>query len=418
VGNPSEPVSLFSPDAYADGCPYDRMTELREAGPVSWQESTTDPSVIFPEVSGGWFVHGYEAAKDLLRDTETFSSAHRGVVLWDPDKDTNAAMANMVINMDPPEHSRYRRLVSAAFTPRRVSELEPRLREIAAGVIDAVAADGKCDAVGDLAAIMPMTVIAELLGIPERADQLFEKSNRMVGALDVSDPTQRAAEAAGASIEIQVLGQELAREKRGAPDDSLLSAYVNGGLDVDGGHDGSTDEEVGWFLLLLATAGNETVRTATAQAIRLLAEHPDQRDLFVADIDGRLDQTIDEVLRFRAPLRAVRRTATVATEIGGVAIEQDAKVVCHFSSALRDEDRFDDADQFDISRPAPAHQLAFGFGEHYCLGANLARVQLRAILRETYTRIPDIHPVGPIEPQPGVQFEGLLTMPVEFTSEI
>jgi cholest-4-en-3-one 26-monooxygenase len=412
-----EHPSLLSPDAYFAGCPFDRLVELRQAGPVSWQPATTDTSVVIPEIDGGWFVHGYEELRGVLRNPATFSSGRRSVVLWDPDDELNAAMANMLINMDPPLHRKHRRLVSAVFTPRRVSDLAPRVDAIAAGVVDAIASKGQCDAVADLAAPMPMTVIAELVGVPERAQSLFEISNRMVGALD-SEPAERAVEAAAASIEIQTLGQELAREKRSAPDGSLISAYVNGGLDVEGGHDGCTDEEVGWFILLLTAAGNETVRTATAQAIRLLAEHPDQREWFLADLDGRLEQTIDEILRFWAPLRAVRRTATTDTDLGGVQVAADDKVVCHFSAALHDERRFDDPERFDPSRPSPGHQLAFGLGEHYCLGANLARLQLRAILREIYSRIPDIRVVGPVEHQPGVQFEGLLSMPIAFTPEL
>lgn len=409
--------SLLSPDAYADGCPYEYLDELRDHDAVSWQGPTIDPSLIAPEVTGGWWVHRYDELREVLRSPQTFSSERRGVVHWDADEDTNAAMKNMLINMDPPLHSKHRRLVSAAFTPRRVAELQPRIEQIAASVVDAVAQTGSCDAVHDLAAPMPMTVIAELLGVPERAAQLFDASNRMVGALDVEAPQARAAEAATASIEMQLLGQELAVEKRARPDDSLLSAYVNGGLDVEGGHDGSTDDEVGWFLLLLSTAGNETVRTATVQGIRLLAEHPSQRDVFVDDIDGRLAGVIDEVLRFKAPLRSVRRTTTEVAELGETVIDEDAKVICHFSSALRDERQFENADRFDITRPSPPHHLAFGYGEHYCLGANLARLQLRTIYREIYTRIPDIHPVGPAVPQPNVQFEGLLSMPVAFTPE-
>lgn len=273
---------------------------------------------------------------------------------------------------------------------------------------------GRCDAVHDIAAPMPMTVIAELLGIPERRKELFAVSNRMVGAVDIDDPRERAASAAAASIEIQVLGQELAREKRATPDGSLLSAYVNGGLE---GNEGCTDDEAGWFLLLLAAAGNETVRTATAQAILTFADHPDQHALFVADVDTHLAGAVEEVLRFQSPVRALRRTTTAATELNGCHLEENAKIVCHFSSALRDERQFADPDRFDITRRPPSQQLAFGLGEHYCLGANLARLQLRTILREVYTRIPDIHPSAPVVHQPTALLNAVLSMPVEFTPE-
>ena len=410
--------SLFDPQTYAAGCPYPHFAALRAAEPVSWQAPAEDPSLAVGHVQGGWWVHRYDDVKRVLRDPQLFSSQRRSAFLFDPDEGTAAAMANMLINMDPPAHGRYRRLVAAAFTPRRLAMLEPRVQEIAAGVIDAVAPLGQCDAVHDIAAPMPMTVIAGLLGIPERSRELFDISNRMVGAVDVADPRERAERATMASIEIQLLGQQLAAEKRSAPDGSLLSAYVNGGLEgVEGVHEGCTDDETGWFLLLLAAAGNETVRTATAQAIRVLAEHPDQRDLLVADLDGRLPGAIEEILRYTSPVRAIRRTSTEPAELGGLSLPADAKVVCHFSSALRDEREFDEPDRFDILRPPPSQQLAFGFGEHYCLGATLARLQLRTILREIYTRIPDIHPSGPVLPQPTPLLEGLLAMPVAFTPE-
>jgi cholest-4-en-3-one 26-monooxygenase len=414
----AEARSLFDPQAYAAGCPHGRFAALRADQPVSWQPSAVDLSLAIPEVEGGWWVHRYADVKATLRDNATFSSERRTALLLDVDEGTAAAMANMLINMDPPAHGNYRRRVAAAFTPRRLALIEPRVSEIARSVVDAVAPLGACDAVHDIAAPMPMTVIAELLGIPERSRDLFDISNRMVGAIDVDDPRDRAEQATMASIEIQLLGQQLAAEKRRAPDDSLLSAYVNGGLEEsDDGNGGCTDAEAGWFLLLLAAAGNETVRTATAQAIRTLADHPAQRDLLVDDIDARLPGAIEEILRFASPVRAIRRTSTRPTDIAGVAIPTDAKVVCHFSSALRDEREFENPDTFDIERPLPSQQLAFGFGEHYCLGASLARLQLRTILREIYTRIPDIHPTSPPVPQPTPLLEGLLSMPVAFTPE-
>jgi cholest-4-en-3-one 26-monooxygenase len=415
-GPAADESSLFHPDNYAGGCPYERFGPLRDAGPVSWQGATVDPGLAAPDVEGGWWVHRYDDVRDVLRDPQMFSSQAKTAVLMDLDDSTIDAMSNMLINMDPPAHSRFRRFVSAAFTPRRIEDLQPRIEQIATEVIDAVAATGACDGVTDIAAPMPMRVIAELLGIPERTQQLFDVSNRMVGAVD-SAPEERALDMTLAGAEIHALGLELAGEKRAAPDDPLLSAYDTGGLDGADHHAGATDDEVGWFFLLLAVAGNETVRTATGQAIRSLADHPDQRDLLVADVDGMLPGAIEEILRFRSPVRAIRRTAMAATEIDGAPVGERDKVVCHFSSALRDERQFDRPDVFDITRPIPKIQLAFGYGEHFCLGASLARLQLRTILREIYTRIPDVHPVGEIVGQPTPLLNGLLAMPVEFTPE-
>ena len=410
-------LSLLDPNAYVEGCPHARLAELREAGATSWQPDTTDLSLSQPQIFGGWFVHRYEEVKAVLRDPAVFSSQRGTVLLLDPAPDRVELMANMLINMDPPKHSQHRKLVAAIFTPRRVEELRPRVEAIAREVIDRIAPNGTADGIRDIAAPMPMRVIAELLGVPERGEQIFDISNRMVGAVDAG-PEARQELAMEASFEIHLLGQEIAREKRGSDDGTIISAYVNGTLKgVEGEQRGATDEEAGWFLMLMSVAGNETVRTATAHAIRILAEWPDQRDLLVSDLDRHIPGAVEEILRYRAPVRSVRRTANAATEIAGQPISDGNKVVCNFTAALRDPRVFDEPDVFDITREQPRTQLAFGFGEHYCLGANLARVQLQSVLREIYSRIPDIHPSGEVVHQPTAFISGLLSMPVAFTPE-
>ncbi len=410
-------LSLLDPYAYVEGCPHARLAELREAGATSWQPDTTDLSLSQPQIFGGWFVHRYEEVKAVLRDPAVFSSQRGTVLLLDPAPDRVELMANMLINMDPPKHSQHRKLVAAIFTPRRVEELRPRVEAIAREVIDRIAPNGTADGIRDIAAPMPMRVIAELLGVPERGEQIFDISNRMVGAVDAG-PEARHELAMEASLEIHLLGQEIAREKRGSDDGTIISAYVNGTLKgVEGEQRGATDEEAGWFLMLMSVAGNETVRTATAHAIRILAEWPDQRDLLVSDLDRHIPGAVEEILRYRSPLRSVRRTANADTEIDGQPISEGGKVVCNFTAALRDPRVFDEPDVFDITREQPRTQLAFGFGEHYCLGANLARVQLQSVLREIYSRIPDIHPSGEVVHQPTAFISGLLSMPVAFTPE-
>lgn len=410
-------LSLLDPNAYVEGCPHARLAELREAGATSWQPDATDLSLSQPRIFGGWFVHRYEEVKAVLRDPAVFSSQRGTVLLLDPAPDRVELMANMLINMDPPKHSQHRKLVAAIFTPRRVEELRPRVEAIAREVIDRIAPNGTADGIRDIAAPMPMRVIAELLGVPERGEQIFDISNRMVGAVDAG-PEARHELAMEASLEIHLLGQEIAREKRGSDDGTIISAYVNGTLKgVEGEQRGATDEEAGWFLMLMSVAGNETVRTATAHAIRILADWPDQRDLLVSDLDRHIPGAVEEILRYRSPLRSVRRTANADTEIDGQPISEGGKVVCNFTAALRDPRVFDEPDVFDITREQPRTQLAFGFGEHYCLGANLARVQLQSVLREIYSRIPDIHPSGEVVHQPTAFISGLLSMPVAFTPE-
>ena len=372
-----------------------------------------------PEVQGGWFVHRYEEVKSVLRDPATFSSERGTALLVDPVPERVAAMSNMLINMDPPKHSRYRRLVAAIFTPRRVEELRPRVEAIARGVIDRIAPLGTADGINDIAAPMPMRVIAELLGIPERGEQIFEISNRMTGAVDATDPEIRHEMSMEAALEIHLLGQETAREKRGAHDGTVLSAYVNGTLDgVDGDQQGATDEETGWFLMLMAVGGERDGphrhRTGHPHPGGVA---PTSVSSWCRTLDRYLPGAVEEILRYRAPIRNIRRTANADTEIAGQPIAAGGKVACNFTAALRDPRAFDDPDTFDITREQPRTQLAFGFGEHYCLGANLARLQLQVILREIYSRIPDIHPSGEVVHLRSLLIAGLLRMPVAFTPE-
>jgi cytochrome P450 len=410
-------ASLFAPETYIDGCPWQRFAQLRAQCPVSWQPEAVDPTLPSPEVHPGWWAHTHEAAKAVLRNTDDFSSAAMGAVPMDPDEISLASMRLMFLNMDPPMHSRHRRLVSFMFTPARIRQLEPRVKEIAKDTIDRIAALGHCDAVEHISARMPMTVISELLGIPERGEELLRLSNRMIGAVDTPDEV-RLADSMEASLLIALLAVELATEKRTRPDDTLMSAYVNGTLDAEDIDTAPpTDEDVGAFLLLMTIAGNETVRTATSQGIWALHEHPDQRDLLVSDLDTYLPGAVEEILRYRAPVRAMRRQALHKVELGGQAIEAGDKVIVHFSSALHDEAVFEEPERFDITRQQPSLQLAFGYGEHYCLGANLARLQLRSIFEEIYTRIPDIALDGPPVRQVTSLVEGLLSMPVRFTPE-
>jgi cytochrome P450 len=205
---------------------------------------------------------------------------------------------------------------------------------------------------------------------------------------------------------------DLAARKRAKPDDTLISKYVNG--DVDGA--AISDFELNNFFVLLSVAGNETTRNATSHFMRLMSEHPDQFELLKTDVDRLLPGAIEEALRFSPPVLAFRRTALEDTEIRGVRIRKGDKVVMSYPSVNRDEDVFEDPDRFDIRR-SPNHHLAFGIGEHFCLGANFARMQLRCILREVVTRLPDIRVVRPPRLQRSNLIAGITEMRVEYTPE-
>ena len=317
----------------------------------------------------------------------------------------------MLVNMDPPGHVKYRRLVQRGFTPRMVAELEPRIRAHARRVVDNVARKGSCDFVTELASELPLILICELMGIPEEdRKQMFDWSNALIGN---DDPEIRAgADPMQVSVQMWMYANALAQKKREQPDDTLISKYLHG--EVDGLK--ISEFELNNFFVLLAVAGNETTRNATSQFMRLMSEHPDQFELLKTDVDRLLPGAIEEALRFAPPVVAFRRTALEDTEIRGVRIAKGDKVLMSYPSANRDEEVFPDADRFDIRR-SPNHHLAFGIGEHFCLGANFARMQLRSILREVVTRLPDIRLVAPPKFQRSNLIHGIREMRVEFTPE-
>ena len=411
-------LTLLDPYAYAEGCPHARLAELREAGTTSWQPGTFDPSTSQPEILGAWFVHRYEEVKAVLRDPATFSSQRRTALLVDPDPDRVKAMSNMLINMDPPKHSQYRRLVAAIFTPRRVEALRPRVEEIAKGVIDRIAPNGTADGINDIAAQLPMRVIAELLGVPERSEQIFDISNRMVGAVG-GGPDTRLEQSLEAALEIHLLGQEIAPREAGLRrrhgDVGLRQRHPRGRRGRSAGR-----HRRGGRLVPDADVG----RRERDGAHRHRAGHPHPggvaRPARSSGVGPGPPHSGHGGGAPPLPGAAAEHSphcGNAGTEIDGQPIDEGGKVVCSFTAALRDPRVFDDPDVFDITREQPRTQLAFGFGEHYCLGANLARLQLQVILREIYSRIPDIHPSGEVVHQPTALFAGLLRMPVAFTPE-
>ena len=405
-------VNLSDPDAYHAGPPHAYLRRLRQEAPVCWHEKPG------PEVrsnskleTGYWLLSKYQDVIDVSRDPRLFSSYLGTCFLMDPPAELLPGLQAQLVNMDPPGHVKYRRLVQRGFTPRMVAELEPRIRAHARRIVDNVARKGSCEFVTELACELPLILICELMGIPdEDRKQIFDWSNALIGSDDPAlsagqDPMQ-------VSVAMWMYSNDLAAKKRANPDDTLVSKYVNG--DVDGAK--ISDFELNNFFLLLSVAGNETTRNATSHFMRLMSEHPDQFELLKTDVDRLLPSAIEEALRFSPPVVAFRRTALEDTEIRGVRVAKGDKVVMSYPSANRDEEVFDEPDRFDIRR-SPNNHLAFGIGEHFCLGANFARMQLRAILREVITRLPDIRVVKPPRLQRSNLIHGITEMRVEYTPE-
>ena len=400
-------LDLSNPDVFAQGFPHEYFRMLRAEEPVSWNNSKFASGQYPGPQRGFWSITRHEDLVHVSRHPEIFSSALGGVQMQDVPEDSLESVRAMLLSMDPPDHVEYRRLVSRGFTPRMVRQLEPRIRAAATSIIDHVIERHSAEFVTDIAMHLPMLLICELMGVPlDDQQQIFDWSNQLVAFddPDYRDPTSSRDEV---TERIARYSHQLAAQKRAAPDDTLISRYVNG--EVAG--EAITDLQLNNFFVLLAIAGNETTRNATTHAVRLLAAHPDQRDLLVNDLDALLPKAVDEILRYEPPVMHFRRTVTVDTELGGALMRAGDKVVMWYPSANRDERVFTAPDTFDITRNSTAH-LTFGIGEHFCLGASLAKMQLTCIIGEILQRMPTIRPTGELSRLRSNLVAGVKAMPV------
>ncbi len=406
-------LDLSNPDVFVThgGPPHDYLAMLRRDAPISWNPAPAQGEGLTPVKQGFWVLSKYEDVHAVSRNPKLFSSFEGGPFVWDMDEQAMAGQRLMLIAMDPPQHVKYRRLVQRGFTPRLVDKLEPTIRKHARAAVDRVVRKGECEFVEELACELPLTLICELMGIPvEDRRQIFEWSNALIGG---EDPDMRVENQMAVAAQMWMYANKLAAEKKAKPDDTLISAYVNGSVEGEA----ITEAEFNNFFLLLAVAGNETTRNATSQFVRLMHEHPDQWALLTSDVERYLSGAIEEALRFAPPVLHFRRTALEDTEIRGQRIRKGDKVYLSYPSVNRDEEVFGPTSmRFDITREKNDH-LAFGIGEHFCLGANLARMQLACILREVATRMPDLQLVGRPAFQRSSLIAGIKRMPVRFTPE-
>ncbi|QDQ98640.1 cytochrome P450 [Tomitella fengzijianii] len=376
------PVTLHDPDVYVEGVPHEFFSWLRPAEPVYWQPEE--------EGSGYWAVTRHADVISVSRDPETFSSALGTSQLQDFDEETRQKQAAMLLNLDPPEHTRQRLLVSRGFTPRVIARLESDIRRISEDLVDAAVAEGEVDFVEAIAAPLPLAVIAALLGVPrEDTGRLYDWSNRMIG---FEDPDFHTTEADGemAAAEIFLYANELAAQRRANPRDDIITALVQ--PDEDGHM--LSEVEFNMFFVLLVIAGNETTRNSATGGMLALIDHPGQWDRLRAD-PSLAPTAVDEVLRWITPVMDFRRTATRDCMIGDQPVAAGDKVVMFYASANRDEAVFDDPFAFDITRTQNA-QLAFGGGgAHYCLGTHLARLELRVLFETLAARVELVERTGP-----------------------
>jgi len=376
-------VDFTDLDNFANGFPHDLFDVHRREAPVYWHA----PPDNTPDGAGFWSVATYAETLAVLRDPEIYSSVTGGSRPFGGTLLQDLAVAGQVLNMmDDPRHSQIRRLVSSGLTPRMIRLVEDDLRSRARRLLDDVEPGVPFDFLVDVAAELPMQMICILLGVPESERHwLFEASEPQFdfGGSRKASIGQLSAEEAGSRM--YNYGLELIAAKRAEPSDDMLSVVANATLDEDGLSGSALSEiELYLFFSLLFSAGAETTRNSVAGGLLALIEHPDQFQVLRADLD-QLPTAVEEMVRWSSPSPSKRRTATRGTSLGGRRIEAGQKVQIWEGSANRDPLVFDNPDKFDVTRKPNPH-LGFGQGVHYCLGANLARLELRVLFEELLTR--------------------------------
>ena len=398
-------IDLVDPDKWVPGVPHEAFRTLRAKSPVHWQD--------VPGSQGYYAITKYEDLVAISKDPGTFSSFRGGTLLRDLPAEDLSQTQMIMLNMDPPQHRQYRALVSQAFTPRIIANLHGQVRAMVTQIIDDVVERGECDFVEDVAAPLPLAVICEMMGVPQSDRRhIYVLGNKMVG---IDDPDLQSdgkpivpGDAMAAFAEMFGYANTLWKIAHEQPSDNLAAALVNAELDGR-----KLDEmEFNFFFLLLLIAGNETTRTVTSNGMIALLDHPDQlRDL--QNDQSLIPSAVEEILRFAPAVHTFRRTAMAETELRGQKIQPEHKLLLWYPSANRDEEIFDQPDAFNIRR-SPNDHVAFGFGEHYCLGANLARLELQEIFRGITTRLHGMERVAPPRRLRSCFINGVKEMQVTF----
>jgi cytochrome P450 family 142 subfamily A polypeptide 1 len=398
---PTHPdVHLMSPEFYLD--PHPHFTWLREHAPVYWDETSPD--------GGIWGVALHEDVLLLSRTPEVFCSSRSSR----PERDS---LIPSMINLDDPEHKRRRNLVNRGFSKQRVEAHEPKIRKICRDLIDAVLPKGRCDFVHDIAAPLPMIMIGDLLGVePGDRDRLLRWSDEILGggAARKLPPAERRAHAAKVALEYIAYAQAVIADRRKRPRDDLMSILVH--ADIDG--DRLSEEEIIQESLLILVGGDETTRHVITGGMLALIGRPDERRRIAAD-PSLVPTAVEELLRWVTPIQNMNRTATRDVELRGQRIREGDRLLLLYPSANRDERVFRDPFRLDATR-SPNHHVAFGGpGTHFCLGASLARLELRVMFEELLARLPELAlavPASELTYRPSNFIVGLEEMPVEFAA--
>ena len=390
------------------GAPHALFDLWREQDPVHWNPPspsyTTDAS-YGAVTKGFWVLTRHKDVLEVSQDQERFSSYDKGFVVWDTEGAELERQRANFMGMRPKDHSEVKRVIVPPFSPKAMLELEPEVERLAREIVDDVVGQGQCEFVFDVASKLPVYTFCELMGIPsEYREAVVNCGNAM------ADVEGRKAQAIDPIAPLFEIAEKLSDDKRRAPDGRLLSAMVNDrSLNL-------TQAQINNFFLVFAVAGHETTRSTAAHFIYLMEQHPDQYAQLLDDVDGLLPGAIEEVLRYTSTTTNFCRHATLDTEIGGTPVKKGDKIYLSYAAANRDPAVFEDPHRFDITRSNARKHLSFGTGPHVCVGARLARLQLKYLLKELVTRTPAIHVRG--EPQwlKSIWFNAIVEMQVSFSS--
>ena len=417
---PYDPADISSAEFWA-GTAKDRekvFAELRANRPISWHRPVKNGMFEDPNDQGFWAVVRHADLVEVTRRPGDFLSG-KGITFESlPLEVLDAAQG--FIAMDPPRHTKIRRLLASAFTPKQLARIDNHIvansRQIVDDAIEKGADKGQINFVTDVAALVPMHNICDMVGIPQQHrhtiayESQFADGWRDPRLLQGANPLERVFQTV---TTVHGVAHELIAARRSKPEDDLMTSLVQ--AEIDG--ERLTDDDISSFFALLIIAGNDTTRQSISHGMKALTDFPDQRAWLMEDLDGRMPLAVEEIIRWATPIMTFRRTAAHDTELGGHHITEGDKVIMFYSSANMDTEVFDHPEQLILSRSPNKHVAFGGGGIHHCLGAQLARRQIAATFRELLTRLPDIRVVGEPELGNGNFFHTVMSMTAEFTPE-
>ena len=401
------------PDVNLNAVPHDEFTALRQSEPIVWVEQTHEARAGMSEASGTgyWAVTKHADVAAVSKNSKVFSSRENGVIIRNPVTATRESIEMtqvVIINQDAPDHTQLRSIISRGFTPRAINALEEGLEERARRIVSEAVATGSGNFVDQIASQFPLEVIGDMLGVPvEDRQRIFEWTNQMTGA-DDAELAREDNDPQAAAMEVLMYSMGLAADRKANPRDDIVTKLVH--ADKDGR--GLTDDEFGFFVIALAVAGNETTRNATTHGMQAFLDHPDQWELWKHERPATM---VDEVIRWATPVTSFQRTALEDIELGGVQIKAGQRVGLFYASANHDEDVFTDPFTFDITRDPNPHLAFGGHGAHYCIGANLARMEIKLIFDALADLAPDLVRTGEPARLRSGWLNGIKELPVSYT---